>query len=749
MKWFAGIVAFLATTCLLFADGAAGDCILSPEHTESSTVQFGGKSDKYKDSRGGWYCTGEKAYARKNGVGLRKESSGALCFDFPEESPEYIATLMVECSTASKTAAAKEHTLVVSLTTDLGEIITDSFTFKTGNQTVRVAAVFNFETPTAIRSMSFTNPGEQIFELSTIVWTSAFPELDIEQYITKIIELQGEVMVSFNRAMGGSGNYTYASIKFCDELIEWNMPTFPRSHTFTAPAMSGIYPVEICLKDSAGNEKRISQNVEVTPYARPCDLKATNITRDGFDLSWSMSSGATPVNYRLTITENLKNPSATIVTVPNWTETEMGEWISDPLLLNPWTEGNKIQAMLAETYDYKGNLWLSIDGGKTWKKKIYVVGVYTLGNLAAGDEQTLMFKVDATPPKYLTINLPKIVSVVEDRTIEVSAQQRLQTITGLSGGKSYTVTLCANYEVITLTSTGESTIKNVTYLSDPFTLQTSPLTGFSDVSVLEKWKRLQLTWPSNESGLTGELRVFAERSLPHSLPDGLYLSRVLWTKSSDDLPTSKAIVLTNISDRPISLRGGYILKTVKRATGTTYQWDFSDKSADAPTKYPYVVPAGGELIIAHSKYLPTDMRETVVQTNTNALNFTADWDISLWRGDTLQNTLTPQTNAVVRLVEDSLTETQVTELTEALPVIDTFYDPWMKTVEVALLETRTFAQGSATTTLISYSTYVNNLDRTRKVWATCSTKKESDISEIIEVILWKPANNMGFAFRMR
>jgi hypothetical protein len=142
------------------------------------------------------------------------------------------------------------------------------------------------------------------------------------------------------------------------------------------------------------------------------------------------------------------------------------------------------------------------------------------------------------------------------------------------------------------------------------------------------------------------------------------------------------------------------------------------------------------------------LREGVVQTNKAALNFTGDYDLSLWCGETLQNTLTPQTNAVVRLVENSLTETKVTPLTEDLPIIDALYAPWMNVVETVLLDSR-IVQQSFSTLIISYSSYLTNLEDTTKIWATCRTTSGADTSLPVEAILWSSRVKPGYRFSFR
>ena len=164
--------------------------------------------------------------------------------------------------------------------------------------------------------------------------------------------------------------------------------------------------------------------------------------------------------------------------------------------------------------------------------------------------------------------------------------------------------------------------------------------------------------------------------------------------------------------------------------------------------YPYIIPVGGELVIAHARYPLSDVREGVVYTTTMALNFTEAWDLSLYKVDTLQNTLTPQLNSIVRLKDESLEETETTAITADLPNLDALYNPWMKIIEVRLIDTQTVTRSSSTT-MFMFSSYLKDLSVTRKVWASCRTFDGEIYSPPLDVMLWEPATNPGMGFYLR
>jgi hypothetical protein len=744
VKRSAFFVILIAAFGPLFADGSSGDYLLSPDFSVTGTKAFTGPSDSY--DRGGWYCIDPKGYARKNGVGLRANANGSLCYDFPNNQLASVQTLTVVCSTASSAAAKAENTLGVELTTSTGENLSGSFSFFTGSQGGTASTTFLLEESILVKSLRFWNEGAQVFELGSVSWTSALPKLSVNYAVEESVRLGASFSIAVNDVSGGSGVYTSLSVSFNGFIHTVSDPFFPVSFSFDAPSTSGDYPFEIVVKDDKGMESRVSGTIQVVPYASPCDLTASAITRDSFELTWQMDGGVTPSAYTLEVEEQLTTTRATLVVTPDWTaESDQIFQSKTPFDLAPWTEGARVGSAFATVHgEIPTSFEMSLDGGETWVSKPFIGEKYLLNAIPAGAQQ-LLFRVKAenkTPPRYLTLELQQIQRTIETREIAVTAQQLQQVVTGLTSGSSYSVKVSAHYK----NADNSTAIRT----SAPLIVTTQAFPAFTEVRNLADWEMLQLTWPKEERNLRGEIRIFAERSLPRTVTPGVYLSRVLWIKSGGGLSTAKAVALTNTTDRPIHLRGEYVLKTVKRDTGKTYSWDFSDKSAGALSVYPHVIPAGGELILASEKYPPFDCREGVVCANVQALNFTGDWDVALVKGNTLQNSLTPQENAVICLAEDSLLETETFRITAEMPRLDALYEPWMALVETRLL--RTFSvtqQGASTNSLFDYAAMLENLESTRKVWAACRTTDGTSFSVPIEVLIWQPPMRPGFLFRLR
>lgn len=739
MKIGLTFAAVLTAMHFALADGSSGDFLKSPENSATSTSQVGTKTDLGKYDRGGWYCIGERGYARQEGVGLRKSSTGSLCYDFPEESPEFIATLTLTCSTASSTASKKEHTLDYALVTPSGEEVTGAYTFKTGIQGGIATTTVIFETPVETAGLRFSNPGTEIFELSEVEWTSALRPLEINYTAREQVNLEEAFDVSVTEVTGGTEVCTFLSVTFNGETVTYDNPTLPQTPVFVTPSVSGDCLLTILARDSAGTEKVVHETIQVLAYATPQHLSITNLTRTGFDLSWSMSSGATPLSYNFTVNE--PRSDVEVIVVPDWQENSDGYWTSATAFdLTPWTDGFTVTTVYATPSVEVAGLEFSFDEGETWASKLFIGGKYLLSTLNAS-RQRVMVRTKGTRPNYLTFELIQIKSTSIKETIAATAQTPHIAVTDLRPGSTVTVTLTATFEDI---NGGDAKVKRS---AEPISVTLPTLPGFTAVSALTKWSRLQLTWPSELTGLQGEVRLFAERTIPRDVPAGLYLSRVHWTKSGGGLSASKAIALTNMTARPIHLRGNYTLKAVN-AKGTTRQWDFSTEDENAASAYPYVIPAGGELLFAHADYTPSDLRDEVVLADVSALNFTPDWTLSLFEGESLCNALAPQTNATVRLAQDSLETIEATPVTAAMPLLDALYTPWNETIEVRLIGVETFQQGSSSM-MLSYAKYLSDLTTTRKIFAQCRTYDGSAYSQPLELLLWEPEARVGTRFLLR
>ena len=735
MKTLFLLFALLAAPVMLLADGTSGDYLRSPENSETATKQFGSSTDTY--DRGGWYCTGSRGYARKEGVALRTNAAGALCYDFPEgATPETICHLAIVCRTATKGSVGQTHTLEVAFA---GAERTEQCVFETTSATDAVTLSLTFETPVVASGLIFQNPGDKLFEIASVTWQSVLPEMEVDLGYASTVVVGDTFPVSVNAISGGSGTYPYAAVTFNGQTFPIDTLSLPQSVSFTAPNVSGEIPLECVVRDSTGREKRFSCMIDVNAYAVPFELTATAITRERFTLEWKLHSGATPESYTINVSHNPRKLTVEALIQPEWVLEDDGYYYaSEPIDCSQWSGDFPITSLTIAAPEGAscGSLALRAEGSAAYSNKPFLGSSYLCGKISDPQVPRYLRLKTAALPRYLRLTMV-ILRDIASVSVEASGQRRLAELEDLPASTALSVTVTAHYA------------DGVRSVSAPLLVETLPLPGFTEVIHYPKWNQLQLQWPESEPDLEGELRFYATRTVENLTPPGLYLTRLLWTKSGGGLTTSKAIALTNLSNRPLHLDGTSVLSAVKRDTGTQRLWDFSVKDETGETTYPYVIAPGEELIIAHASYLPFDLREGVVQSTASALNFTADWDLSLYCGETLQNTLTPQTNACVRLAEDSLEALEVSPIDTTTPSLDQLYAPWTKLEETHLLATHTLTRTTATSSMLNYAAFRTITPTTRKIYVECRTRQGQSFSKAATLLLWEVPLLHGTYFLLR
>ena len=736
MKRFLLLGVLLAGALSLRADGSSGDFLISPENDATTTKQFGSSTDTL--DRGGWYFEGSKGYAREKGVSLPKTTKGTLCYDFGEATPEAIYQLTVVCRTASKTYVNKELQLDVALA---GTELSSSQTFTSTSTDLETTLTFTFDTLPSVTGLRFSNPTEMIYEIASIAWISTLPELTVEIETPNTVSVGSTFICALNAIKGGNGHYTLAQITFNGETLDFINPVVPLSTTFTAPSVSGDYPVKVTVQDSQGNQKTVETTITVSPYAKPTDIETQNVGRDSFDLSWKLATGASPVSYTLSVAVSPKSTTYDIVLAPDWEQDESGFWVSkDVYDLTQYTNGFRITSCSAEVFGECKSFAVLKTDATSWKGCLFLGSYYLVGALKPAEYTALRFRVKAsTPPRYINL-ITTVDQTLLTETFGATAQLRQYTVSGMPSGTVLECSLSADY----IAENGSTT----KYKSDTFRVEMQDFPGFASIEHFAKWKLLQFTWPENESDISGQVKVYVANAVNGLLDPGLYLTRVLWTKSGAGLTTSKAIALTNTTTKPIQLRGNYVLQAVKRDTGTTRTWDFSETDAEGNVTYPYIIAPGEDLVVAHASYLPSDCRDTVITSKKTALNFTADWDLTLLQGSEVRNTLTPQTNAVVRLAEDSLTALEVTSVTADLPTLDPLYDAWTKVEEIQLLDTFTL-QKTDSVSQFNYAPYLLTKATSRRIWASCRTLSGTYASTAENILIWEAPPVKGIIFSLR
>ena len=736
LKRFLPILAFFLCSFSLFGAGSSGDYLLSPENDETGSKQFGSSTDKL--DRGGWYFDGNRGYARKNGVALRANGNGTLCYDFPEGTTDNIYNLVVTCRTATKGSVGKEQTLSVGL---VGVEETVERTFTTSSQTSETSLTFTFPDFPEVTGFRFTNLGETIFEIASVEWLSTYPDLSVNYYVQSKVIVAQPLNYAINQITGGSSDYTLMQLTFNGETHTYSGNDFPISGAFTAPMTSGDFPFTILVKDSKENEFTTTQTVTVTPYGVPTPLKATNVTTDSFDLSWELTSGVTPKAYKVVVALNPMTKKEQFFFAPTWELQENGYWVTaEDYDLSYYTKGFKLSALMAQccgsdpsSFEYSG------DGGKTWTKGTKFGSQYLLITSKVANQRVMFRTQDAETPRYISLMMTTNRKVLEE-TFVADAQVFTHTVKGIPAGATLDVTLVVMYD-----NNGAT----VSMQSDTIQVTTGAIPTFTSVQNYEKWKLLQLTWPECEmENLSGEVNILSVNAVEYATPKGLYLTRVYLTNSKNGLTTGKAVAITNTTNVPIYLNGQYTLKSVKQDTGTTRTWDFSQKDAENNKIYPYIIKPGEDLIISHATYAPHDLREGVATTTSQVLNFTDAWELSLMKGETVCNTITPQLNTLVRLAEDSLETLDCTEIVAKMQ-LDKLYQPWTKIEETLLLHSLELDKTS-TLSQLNYAPYLTLKSSTRRVVALCQVTSGEARSMSTEVVLWEaPLPKKGFRFSLR
>lgn len=719
---------------LLLAAGTSGNYLYSPGNEATTTKQFGSSTDPF--DRGGWLFEGSKGYARPGGVSLPKEEKGVLCYNFPEnETPQRIDIVTVKCSVAASGNVNQECTLTVEL---VGSDCSQTSSFVVPALNSQVILTFRFGASADTTGLRLSNSGTTLFELAEVTWSDQLPEMKVDLAATSTCVVGGTITYSINDVTGGCGTYAYADVTFNGETHSFS-GDFPWSGTFTAPALSGEYALTVFVEDDEGNEVRVTREITIVPYATPVALTATSITRESFDLSWELAGGATPSKYTVKVTLDPEHLLKDVVETPTWKEVSPGLWETETAVdLDPQSGKFGIESATLTIEDAVTKLKMRTAAEDTWQTKTGFGGIYMLGALAQGQER-VYFQVEAAePPRTLTFRLA-VEQVLLSQTLQADAQRRTISLSGLPTGKKVLCTVTATYQ----TASGETMSKT----SEPYAVQMAALPGFASAKYYDAWGILQLSWPQGETNLSGKISIYALKSVEHQVPKGLYLTRVLYTQKDKTGTTSKAIAITNTSNRAISLNGTYTLKVVN-AKGTKRTWDFSEKDESNKKIYPYVIAPGADLIVAYEGHLPVDVREGICTTNSSAMNVTHEWTMSLCNGETVQNSLTPQANALVRLEADSLESLVVTAIDKDTTTLDGLYEAWTEIEAVKLLGTHTFYQGTVASQM-SIGAYLMATENTRRIWVECVTMQGENTSEPLTVVLWEAPVASGFQLRIR
>lgn len=722
-----------------------------------------GTTDKGHDWTGqeGWTNAFEKkCKARINGIGIAPRSTGAQSgMKYARETgdAETIAQITVTCMASGTTAAnaSKTHTLGVRVNNTL---MTGSFSFD-GAVDTPVTLTFNLDTPTAVQSIQITNETDQsgndsLFEINTVSWQADFPGIEATFIAPRQASICSTLFISLSTLTGGSGVYTEKYFTFNGETIHVEGTEVV---AFTAPEQDGTWPLTLTVTDSAGETAVFTQDIEIVFIVTPTNLQASEITRNGFTLSWDQPFSSAVTSYLAEVRPAQTDIQTDLLT-PAWKNTD-GVWeLEMPINLRHLAKGVPLKtlSLIAKT-PWTGTLRCAYDTAPEWGNTTRLSRKeYLLGSVPTSATYLHLIADAETPPAGFTLSLN--LGVIASRELEASGSAHTVTFTDLPSGCS----VSAIVKAATLYNDG--TLRY--FGSDPLPVNLLPISPFKSVAANPRFKILAFTWPEGDEALAGECIILGERRPSYAVAEGLYLSRVCFTEPADDaeeLTRGKAIALTNTSSRAIALDGSVTFTATRprrkdeivagKTEPVVSTWDFSVKNEAGEKEFPCSVPAGGDLVFISGLWPVTDLREGAVVISTTALNnLTEEYTLSLSRNGTVCNTLKPEINAVVRLQENTLTETETLAVTSATEPLDALYAPWGDLTETVTLATIPLIAASGNSAQFPYASYLTDTADLQSVRAHCylldgyarSAETVVDLYEAPE-----PATAPGYILRLR
>lgn len=712
--WVVAAIGAFGWALALCAAGDSADFLLTPEKISGGEIvpntgkgiKLGSASDPKREARDGWYGVDGTSYcmARAGGVGLRKNGGSTLRKDFAE--PERVAYVAVTCRTQSKSNLGKEASLSLRLADDEPA---QTQTFETPAAVeASVTVTFRFDPAVEADCLALSSGADcgVIFEVARVIWEAEAPELAATFSVPEDV-LAGETFLCALATLeGGAGEYARVTWRFEGQertLLAAAGDDLMEAVAFTAPYTDGDTSVTVEVEDAAGTVKTWACPLHITPYAPPRDVTVRDVTRTGFRLTWEMpATGLTPVAYTIRVIDELYGTTGEALAAPAWLQEAETRWVVGEVWdLSAAAAGMACATCFLETDPaWKGVLSVRLAGEADWKPLVNIGGMHLGFDLPAAERVALELRAEGEePPAWVRAQLPRVGNVYCDVALPTDAQRRDYTVTGLPPGRTVVVTLGAQCEL----NDGRRVTSNADAIA--VTLEALPTLGLSADT---RFEQVYFQWPEGaaEAGHTATVSFHAEVALPQATPPGLYLTRVYLTDKSAG-GTGKAIALTNTTDATISLDGNrYTLLATNTESAKTSEWDFhltDDETGD--WVYPITVPARGEVVIAHTRYQPLEMRAGVYLYGGPALNFTPAYTLTLLRDGAPVNSLAPVQNAIVRQPGDDLAAAPVaTPVLSGMTTLSMLYDPWTRFTETRQLQARIYTPDD------SYEGYGNLLD---------------------------------------
>lgn len=720
----------LFLTCLVFLASLLGATTLSYDFCDTSKKLT---STSIWTPESPWSnLTTQKCYQRYYGVGLGAITDSrtmGMCATF--EDPIPIQMIKLSCYASSKNAIGRIATLIVTGFFHDGTIETATCIFETTTQSTESSAVpytltFPFQSTALLSKVEIINASTDNFfvEVGNVSLYRETPPLQAVIEVEETLCAGTTATASVVSLEGGDGLYEdYTFCWFLDEepthIDDYFIAqTLREPFSFIVPEKEGEHKVTFRVMDINGNVTDTSATFKSDVQAPPSNIKITNLTRTGFDVSWEINGPVAPAQHRV----RLVLPS-TIETsyTPQWTTTAAGEKVallSLSMFTDDFIEGlSSLRLVPALNFDTAP--MYSFDG-EQWSSTVLVGGVYYFFPLDAFNDKTQFYlKIgakDSEPQRLNFIFESGVPMPVFDEVYDADGKQKSVAFRQLPSGATCLLTIDAVYaNGNTKTVTPEIQLPEL----DPFV-------------TLRQWKNLlEITWPDDETIETGTFSIYADMPTERQ---GVFLSRLFYATGEVG---GKGIVLTNTTNETIDL-SQYCLRYI-RPSGSTASWTMEGYTLAAKSEVVFVYP--------NAKItLPTE----AIEISATAMNFTNGGQLTLYNGETMLNSLNVKSQHISRLMPSTKGETFVAYTDD--PTMATLWNAWSADAisTKTKLQTNSFKrEGITSVKTMDVDTLLLKCPNATAFWIELYTTENGTKSESLWHLFWELKLSKGYLLRLK
>lgn len=717
-------------TCLLLLSSLLGATTLSYDFGDTSKG-LTGRSTWNPESP--WSnLTTQKCYQRYYGIGLGSRTESrfmGMHAIFEEAIPIQMITL--RCYASSNNATGKIATLTVKGLFQDGTTETVSCIFETTVQSTESMAVpyvltFTFQSTALLSKLEITNTSSDDFfvEVGNVSLHREMPPLQAVIEVEETLCAGTTASATVVSLEGGDG--IYEDYTFCwfldDEPTHVDdyfiAQTLREPFSFIVPEEEGEHKVTFRVIDTNGNVTDTSATFKSDLQAPPSNIKITNMTRTGFDVSWEVNGPVAPAQHRV----RLVLPS-TIETsyTPQWITNTKGEKIA-LLSLSMFTD-NFIEGLnslrLLTSVNFSTAPMYSFDG-EEWSSTVFSSESYHFFALSAFKGKAsfyLKIAAEEREPQHLNFVFESESPMpIFDERYDADGKQKAVSFRQLPSGATCLLTIDAVY--------ANGNTKTVT-----LEIQLPALDPF--VTIKQWGNFLEFTWPNDETIETGAYAIYADFPMERQ---GVFLSRLFYATGEVG---GKGIVLTNTTNEAIDLCDYRLRYT--RPSGSTADW----------TMEGYTLAAKSEIIFVYPNAkitLPTD----AIEISATAMNFTNGGLLTLYKGDTIINSLNVKSKSISRLMPSTQGETFIA-YTEDLEM-KMLWSAWSAdTISTKTkLQTNLFnREGLKSVRTMDVDTFVLKHPNATAFWVELYTIENETKSESLWHPFWELKLSEGYLLRLK